>query len=466
MERQHPIIIVTAFLDELKSLALPIILSFIVQVGSRESFGLSRGYVIFMSVLLGFMLLYGFLRWLFFKYDYDEAALVIKQGIFIKKNRTIKKERIQSFNTEAGILLRLFNLVTLNIETAANTQEPEFNLKALKIKKAESIMKTLKKDKKDVDTEEQPLNTIKTTLSTKQLFLAGITSGSVGIIFGFLSVVASQGFVFLPDQAIDWIINSIVASSIVGIITIGSLVFMLAWLISIIRYVIRFAFFTIEKEDDTLFITRGLIVKKTFSIKLNRIQALIIDEGLLRQPFKLATIQAEVAGGSKYEESFRISLMPIIHKTWIDDFIKQYISDYNLEISHKVLPKRALRRYLIRSNAVLLLMVPLLYISMYFLWGILFIIPLTILGFYRYKDGAYTINEKYFILRSRIISKRTFYALKPHVQSFELTKTIFQRYRKLFTTNINVLSAAGKSTFTLKDIDEEEFLTFLTWFNR
>lgn len=465
MKRQHPIVIITGFLDELKSLLVPIALSFIVQLSTREAFGLSRGYIIFMSILLLFMIVYGLFRWIFFKYMYSDQALIIKQGIFIKKNRTIKKERIQSINTEAGILLRLFNLVTLNIETAASAQEPEFNIKALSKAQAIDITNTLKGDALPND---EPLKekdeTV--TLNVKQLLLAGVTSGSVGIIFGFLGVIVSQGFVFLPEQAIDWIIDSLIASSFVVILTVGSIVFIVAWVISIVRFIIRFAFFTLHKDDERLYISRGLIVQKTFSIKLERIQALIIQEGILRQPFNLATIEAEIAGGSKYEDSFRISLMPVIHKTWIQSFIQTYTPDYAIDKTFNKLPKRALRRYLIRSNAVLLFVIPLLSISLYFLWALMFVFPLSVIGYFRFKDGGYYVHHNMMILRTRLLNRKTFYALKPHVQSMGLNRTIFQKFRKLFTVELNVLSAAGKSTFNLKDLDTNDFSLFYTWFKR
>src|SRR5690625_7606567 len=76
------------------------------------------------------------------------------------------------------------------------------------------------------------------------------------------------------------------------------IVLLVLWIFSIAGTIIKYGNFTIIKKEEELFITRGLLEKKELTIPLKRIQAIRIEESIIRQPFGYVTVHAEVAGGS------------------------------------------------------------------------------------------------------------------------------------------------------------------------
>lgn len=63
-----------------------------------------------------------FLQWLRFTYRIEEGEFRIESGVFVRKKRYIKFDRIHSMDISEGIIQRVFSLVKLNIETAGGSQ--------------------------------------------------------------------------------------------------------------------------------------------------------------------------------------------------------------------------------------------------------------------------------------------------------------------------------------------------------
>src|SRR5690625_7614128 len=76
--------------------------------------------------------------------------------------------------------------------------------------------------------------------------------------------------------------------------------------------IIKYGNFTIIKKEEELFITRGLLEKKELTIPLKRIQAIRIEESVIRQPFGYVTVHAEVAGGTKVNRDGISVFFPIL----------------------------------------------------------------------------------------------------------------------------------------------------------
>ncbi len=461
--RQHPLMILITFLNQLKSWLVPLLIWFLLQMQLGESTELNIGFFIVPLIFSVLAAIYSAFNWFFYRYNLSDDALNIKSGILIKKRRYIKRARIQTTNQEAGIILRIFNLTSLKVETAGSKQETEAYLAALKLAEATRIQTYLSDQTKAEKTDEPDYKTV-VALSFKVLLLAGVTSGGIGVIFSIVGVLFSQALAFIPEAWIERLYDSVLAMSVLIIVLIIMVVFIFSWGLSIIRYLIRFAFFKIETHEDEIIITRGLIVKRTFRLKAHRIQAISIIEGILREPFKLATIECDVAGGSEYEPKFNVTLMPILKRHQIDAFLTRLLPQYALNFSLEPLPKRALKRYLFRSFIPYLLLLP-LYLYEPLSLIILFTVPIALyLGYLRYQNGGVYYDDICMVLRTRRLAKQTHIALKKHIQTIGFTQNPLQRYRTLATLNFTVLSTPSHQTFALKDLDLSAIKSSQQWF--
>ncbi len=484
--RQHPIVIFTGIFKELKSFVGPILIALLLSRGDGF-LSFDMFFFLFLGGMLILSLVWGFLKWFFFIYDYEDGVLHTKSGIIIKKHRYIKKERVQTINLKAGPILRILQLVSLQIETAGGFAEPELNIAAVSISKAKRLKELLKSNhekevnegKKEVTEERKeeakPVSNHRHVLSFKTLIVAGLTSGGVGIIFSIIGIVFSQVIVFIPDEMWEMFfeqfmitVDQFMASSIVG--AIAFLVFVIlitSWILSAARMIISYAFFTIERGGDDIQITRGLLEKKQLTLKLHRIQAVTIIEGIIRQPFGFATLQVEVAGGASQDESYTTIIHPLIKVSQIQHFLDEMIPEYKYtQADIKPLPKRSLKRYMIRGVAPFLLLLPIFYFVPFAWIGSIIFLPIGYLAYRRYKDGGSYVKDDMLQIRFRKIARVTALVTKSHMQNLALSTNFLQKRSRVTTLSTTVLSAPACMIFSVKDVCETAAKDVFAWYSR
>ncbi|WP_317906755.1 PH domain-containing protein, partial [Bacillus subtilis] len=200
----------------------------------------------------------------------------------------------------------------------------------------------------------------------------------------------------------------------------------IAWLLSIVGMLLKYANFTVVRKEKEIVISRGLIEKHQITIPLQRIQAIKIKESLIRQPFGLAAVTIVSAGGNVLEEDKSAVLFPIISKKMIKQRLGELIPDYAPEDDLNRLPKRALRRYILRASWTVLAVVPL---SILFPpWGYLsaVLIPFYwIIGYLSYRDAGWKISGSKIIMSSRFIGRTTAVIQRRRMQVFEVSRSYF-----------------------------------------
>ena len=489
-ERAHPIMIFTGFFRQVRGFIFPILIAFGLQVRSDEGIFENRYTLIITMLFLLLSIVGGFLKWYFFRYDYNDGVLHIKSGIFVKQERFIKKERIQTVSYKANIFWRMMDLVTLQIETAGGYKEPEIDIEAVDRKKAEALREVLKevvednrfqetrenlfneedgfcqdpKPKGDINPEEFKANTLK--VGYKPLVLAGMTSSGIGVIFSFIAVIFGQGMIFIPEDMMNRffkVFQNTGVSVLISLIFIG---FFLAWVISIIRFVFSYGDFTIEKRGDEILIRRGLLEQKQVALKIHRIQGIRIVEGLIRQPFGYGSIHVEVAGGASKDDGFQTIIHPFIHKKEVVDFIKFISPERSFVEKLEKLPKRSLKKYLFRS-VILLLPLPIVFyiIPTNWPWLGMIVFPISmVLGYFRYRDGGYRIHEDNVIFRYRILARTTVLLKRKQIQSLQMQTNFIQKMRSLTTPKATILTAMGSRTFMVKDLRAEDGKALWKWY--
>src|SRR5690606_30666806 len=69
---------------------------------------------------------------------------------------------------------------------------------------------------------------------------------------------------------------------------------------------------TIQRDEDHIYITRGLLEKKKVSVPLKRVQGIKVSQNPLRELFGYATVMVESAGGSIGDKDEKIRLFPLV----------------------------------------------------------------------------------------------------------------------------------------------------------
>ena len=148
--RLHPVAILLMIIKSIKDLVLPVIV--VVVLPSRND-GIP-GWVqpLVLGVVLLILLVYSFLQWWRFTYRIESGEFRMESGVFVKKKRYIKFDRIHSINISEGIIQRLFGLVKVNIETAGGNQADAI-LTAIKKHEAEQLNELILEEKKKKSTQ-------------------------------------------------------------------------------------------------------------------------------------------------------------------------------------------------------------------------------------------------------------------------------------------------------------------------
>src|SRR5215213_7650743 len=267
-------------------------------------------------VVAVFAAFWGFLSWRATTYEVAGGVFRLRWGVVQKNERTIPLDHVQSVDTVQGIIQRLFGVVEVRIETAGGgASEPDASLAALDRADAEALRREIEGSRREpVETEDDTGPTILRRLGTRDLLIAGATSGQIGVALSLIAV-ASQLFDdlgdFLTQDLIRRLYEAIAPNSIVVVPLLILAVVILAWLLAIAGTVLAYAGFTLSRDGDFLYIKRGFLERREATIPLARIQAVRIVEGVLRQPLGLAALHVESAG---YGEDAGVSttLFPLL----------------------------------------------------------------------------------------------------------------------------------------------------------
>lgn len=293
-KRQHPI---TILFDIRISILFPLII--IVLFGPKDEV---EPWYLFPIFILGFLLIlaiFSFAKWYFKVYWIENNILHIKHGVFVKKESYLNKERVQTISTASNIIYQLFGLTKLKIETAGGGKDPEVTLAGIKEEQAKELIALLnkvesKKTLKEEETLPSETNTTVYQLTPKEILLASITSGRFGLLFSGLIFLYTQFDNVLPKWLIEKVETYVKDNSVYDLLCMVAILIVISWIISTIGYALKHANFTVQRNGNEIRISQGLLEKKEIVLKLHRIQALTMKEGILRQPFGYCSIEVEV----------------------------------------------------------------------------------------------------------------------------------------------------------------------------
>ncbi|CAH2462498.1 MULTISPECIES: PH domain-containing protein [Bacillus] len=469
-KRQHPI---TMLLELKITDFIPLIIFM---------FSLNGKFPFWYLIPAGFGLLTvfsAFEKWYYTTYWVENNVLHVKQGLFVKKESYLNKERVQTINTSSGMLYQVLGLKKIKIETAGGGDDAEVSLAGITVEEATELIAMLNEPTPEVKAEETSEEVVETEIITeeeqateykltwKEILLASITSGQFGLLFSLIFVVYNQVDEYIPK----WIKNSVESyvmdHDIYGWIYMVAILLVVSWIISTIGYALKHGNFTVNRKNDEVRISQGLLERKELVLKLHRIQGITIKESILRQPFGYCAVQVEVIQSEGKEE--KVTLHPIIRKDRVQQLLAHLQLPYELNTNIISLPKAALRRYLIDSFIFFaMLAIPLTGISIYFekyyiMWALL---PLAILiftlGYATFKTNGYGVTGEQITMVHRSIGKHTGLVRRRHVQSIEKTQSYFQRRADLCTYTFS----SASSNYKLEHTRVEDAERMQDWYKK
>jgi putative membrane protein len=403
---------------------------------------------------------WGFLSWRATIYEVAGGVFRLRWGVVQKNERAIPLDHIQSVDTVQGIIQRLFNVVELRIETAGGgASEPDASLAALDRAVAEALRREIAGSRREpVETETSGPAVVR-KLETRDLLLAGATSGQIGVALSLIAVASQLFDNFLSQNLAQRLLETFAPRSVTTALLYVFILGLFAWLLAIGGTVLAYTGFTLSRDGDFLYIRRGLLERREATIPLARIQAVRIMEGVLRQPFGLASLRVESAGYGQ-DAGVSTTLFPLLPRKEVHGLLLEAAPEFAVAPPLNALPRRALRRYVFRSTlpflvlifAAALLSTLVFDLAAWVFAALLLLLPAALFGWLRYRDAGWALEEDRLVVRSRFLGRTTAIAPRRRLQSRATLRSPFQRRVRLATFEAQVASGGGGAELRVTDL--------------
>jgi putative membrane protein len=421
-------------------------------------------------VLASMAAVWGFLSWRATTYSVSGGAFYLRRGVLQKSERTIPLEHVQSVDTVQGIVQRVFGVVELRVETAGGgVEESDASLPALSRASASELRRAVEGGGAEPTEDTKEGTREIRRLDTRRLLIAGATSGQIGIALSLVAVGSQLFDEFFTEGFLRRLYEALAPGSVVAVVAIALAVGLFAWLLAIAGTVLSYSGFTISRDEEFLYIRRGLLEKREATIPLARIQAVQVVEGVLRQPFGLAMLRVESAGYGGSESGVSTTLFPLIPRRSVPEFLRRAVPEFSGAITGEPLrrpPWRAARRYLLRAVVPVVIPLAAVFASFYSLgislpvWsypaaGLLLVLA-ALLGWSRYRDAGWDYSGGCVVLRSRVLARTTALAPRRRLQSRSSVSNPLQRRSGLAHLQVRVASGSGGAEFGVQDMEDRD----------
>ncbi len=508
--RLHPVYIVFAMGGLIRNF-LPLIVIIFIR-GLREVQPADLLHWSWIAGIVGFGLLaavYGFLQWRTFEFFLKEDCIVIRNGLFFREEKTIYYLRIHSVNLDQPFSQRLLGLAQLKIETPGGIKSGDGVLYVLSLPDALDVQKQLlarQEDESDQGevpqaqttyaaqqelaelSQGQPkqtaahgqANRIRTTaygqtngirITALELFCAAATSLNLGLaiafIFGIYSFADDFFETLLPDHFFENMVGqSVYPLSLPLFVVIGVLIAVfMVWFLSLVLYVIKYSGFSVKRVHQKISLSYGLFEKKTVVFDPESVQAVIVNENLLRQPFGYAEVKLQVVTSQQQEQ---LMLHPFLKYTDIQSLLDAFIPGFDTAWDGNVgrAPSQALLYYL----RVPLLIASLIVVgAIYWLgaigiWSLLLLPVVAAWRFACQRTASIRLTDQQLSIRRRMIQRSTLLIAQSRIVVMKVKASRGQRRRELTSLAVYVLGTY--SDFGVYCLKRQDVEAVWNWFSR
>jgi putative membrane protein len=399
------------------------------------------------------------IRWARFWYRFDGRTLVVRGGLLQRWERTLSPARIQSVDLVQKLTHRVFGVVELRIEVVGG-QSTEAPLVALLPEQATALRSLLMADHV-VDEVEAPTEPPLIRMGPRDLLLAGVTGGRVAVV----AAIAGWVLQLLPEESLVVNLDRLTGADRSGletVLVVAGALLLASVLISLATTVVVYWDFTARRLGDRLIVTRGLLQTRRSVVPVARIQAIRIEENLIRRAFGLASLRVLTAGYGKGsgDEQQSSMLVPVAARQRCLAVAEAVLGSEGLHDARlRPAPARALVRRLALASTIGIGALALgLVLEGRALAATLPVLPVGVgLGFLSWRALGHTVVGRHVVARSGALTRRTTVADRSNVQHLILRRSPTQRPFGLASVTLAIPKGAASVIDVEDDVAEDRF---------
>lgn len=478
-ERLHPTSVFFVLAAQVRSFAFPLLFAI---VGAGWA---GFGWQLWTLPFAGLYVLSAVLRYVSFRYRYEESEMVIRSGILFRNERHVPYARIQNLDAVQNVFHRLLGVVEVRVETGGGT-EPEAKMSVLPVAAFEEMRRRVFSGRSGRPEVQAPAAEAQSSeaaatasgrtllhLPPRELVLLGLMKGRGGILIGAaLGLLWELGFwngdfAFweLGDKEASrgavralfgWLFRGgdlplgrigFAVLALVGLL-VALRIFSVAWTL------VRYHGYRLTLAGDDLRTEYGLLTRVVATIPVRRIQTLSLLEGPFARRLGRAMVRVETAGGAGGEgdeaaKKQREWLAPIIRRADLPAFVQTVIPDLDLSaLTWRPAPPRAYRR---EFKGWLILCLPIsIVLAVSLKWWALPLIPLLVVwaffGSRRHvRHLGWAVTEGAVLYRSGWLWRQITAARFSKIQAVTLHESPFDRRHAMARVRVDTAGAGDLS---------------------
>lgn len=482
----HPLSVIFSLTDLIKQNLIPAFLGI---------FGAANGDLVYVGIALLFFVptfVFALIRYFTIRYRISDGELVVQEGLFFRRVRTVPVERIQNIDMVQGVLHRMLNLAEVRVETASGTK-PEAVLKVLSLDEMQRLREGVQTHKQTAkalgdaalpfgapnevvsETMETPTSEL-LKIPLSWLAKAGFASNRgfilVGLMMGFYFQFAQGNpgdigagdfgdWNFIPDDG-----GPLMKATLIG----GGLVvgLVLLRILGVGWYILRFFGYELRQVGDDFKISCGLLTKVSATIPRKRIQFISVHRGLILRWMKLASVRIETAGGAADNSEnatttvSRRWFIPVLPESSVEDIIAELRPGIDLDMdSYRWIPlaKRAQSRFIRIACVVSCVLVAAAYLALGWKLAVAALIAFPVLTLYAIRKSQsvkYARTDFGVVYRSGVLAKKTSFSFFEKIQAASWRQTPFDRRWQMATLSVDTAAAGpAEHVIDIKYLDQE-----------
>lgn len=419
----------------------------------------------------------------YFKFYYyvKNDELIIEKGIFQKTKLNVPFDRIQTVNFKQNILHQLFNVVSLEIDTAGSKGN-EFSITALKKDQAITIREFLLAQKKSstaipFSTEEveeeieipeeellhlSPMDLVKIGVSQNHLRTAAIVFAFMFTSMDYIESITGWKL----ENGIDNLLGSSSNTLLIGLITIVPTFIIIAFLISLVRTVIRYYDLRFFKTALGFKVVSGLFTRNEQSASMQKIQLIRWTTNPIKKVFSLFDISLRQAASTAIARKQSI-YVPGCYEEQLSSVRAAYFPEetqlsFEEHVIHPLVIYRRVLYFGLLPAGIFLLNQSWNGTTGNNFWAIIWVVIVLLLSWVYQRNFKYFVSDEGIRISTSIIGRTETLLKWFKIQGVEIQQGIYQRRKNL--CNLVFHTAAGTVKIPYIEIEKakkmEDFILF------
>jgi putative membrane protein len=426
--------------------------------------------------LLGLILvivIIAYLKYLNFTFylDHEKSEFIIQEGILNRSNTTIQLYKIQQVNITQNLLQRAINVYSLEVDTAGSSDN-EIKIKAISHELALELKSSLLQnvigtpptyssaiDSAGSNVTEQPFLKI----SLLSLVKMGITSNYVKsfsfLLLFFFTILDYMEKVFGEEIYSQDIGNYVNFERMVQSIFVLLFIFIAVMvLINLVRIVLKYFDYTINKQEGSLLISYGIINKYNIILKPEKVQITSVSRNYFQKKLNVLEIKIKQAAQGEKEE----------HKSSIDIPGCNELEKNNiLQLIFKRIPEKGITlkpnfRKLVFAVLLTIVLPLLAYFRVrtllpnfdyhYDFIAVIYVLFVCLLQYFKFRNSRLFIEDDFIVLQSGAwdISNKI---IEPNRIQAITTSQLFW-HKNINIGSLTLHTAGGNIAFQLGDFEK------------